>query len=99
MLRRYFSILLLFLALPMASVGRNALSAAEPNPEKSLTPTPSFKNEIGPLLQAKCSRCHNEKAHKRDLNLTEETLQRQIKVPPGTTSLLLPRHRQVRESG
>jgi len=70
MLRRPFSFLLVLLALPMASVARNALSAAGPNEEKSLPPSPSFKNEIGPLLQAKCSRCHNEKAHKGDLNLT-----------------------------
>ncbi len=70
MLRRYFSILLLLLALPMASVARNTLSAAGPNAEKSLPLSPSFKIEIGPLLQAKCSRCHNEKAHKGDLNLT-----------------------------
>ena len=78
MLRRYFSILLLLLALPMASVGRYALSAAGPNAEKSLPPSPSFKNEIEPLLQAKCSRCHNERAHKGDLNLLTAALETKL---------------------
>ena len=59
--RRFNYFLLLFVAL----AGPADLSAADRQPV-----TPSFKDDIGPLLQAKCLRCHDAKAHKAELNLT-----------------------------
>src|SRR5262249_61665147 len=32
-------------------------------------PVPSFRDEVRPLLQAKCCRCHGDKGHKADLDL------------------------------
>jgi mono/diheme cytochrome c family protein len=71
MQRRHFSIVLLILTLPMAGAGRNVLAGANPQEEKvqSPAPLPSFPDDIRPLLQAKCLRCHGEKARKGDLDL------------------------------
>jgi Protein of unknown function (DUF1549)/Protein of unknown function (DUF1553)/Planctomycete cytochrome C len=33
-------------------------------------PAPSFRDDIRPLLEAKCIRCHGEKVHKADLDLS-----------------------------
>src|SRR5262249_49193839 len=47
------------------------LAAADPPVEKAKPPAqvPSFQDDIRPLLQAKCLRCHSDKAHKGDLDL------------------------------
>src|SRR5262245_2802141 len=71
MVRRYFPISLLFLALMMAGDGHTALSGADRDEEKKLPPrTPIFQDDIRPILDAKCIRCHAGKAPKGDLDLS-----------------------------
>ena len=68
MLLRHFSILFLFLTLTMVRAEPTAFSGADPKEAKEQLP--SFQDEIRPLLQAKCWRCHGDKARKADLNLS-----------------------------
>jgi hypothetical protein len=71
MLRRPFAILFLCAALTMAGAGHGLLSRAgfEGQKEKAPARVPSFRDEVQPLFQAKCSRCHGEKTRKADLDL------------------------------
>ena len=64
------AILILFLGLVLAT-GRSALCTAEENqsPKETLAQGPTFE-DIRPLLQAKCWRCHGEQSHKAELDLT-----------------------------
>src|SRR5262245_21497368 len=66
---RRLSILLILIALPFIGAGHSALFGGDPVGPKpsSLATSPSFKDEIAPLFQSKCSRCHGDKAHKGDL--------------------------------
>ncbi|MDB5314155.1 MAG: putative rane protein [Gemmataceae bacterium] len=65
--------LLLLLLVPLAGVGvgRNALTGAD---TKAAADNPSGRaatfDDVRPLFQAKCVRCHGEKVSKADLNLT-----------------------------
>src|SRR5262249_45378889 len=70
--RKPFSILLLILALVTVGAGLNALSGADPEGPKEKAPAqgPSFQDDIQPLFQMKCWRCHGEKVRKADLDLT-----------------------------
>ncbi len=68
MVRRHFAILVLGLALTTAWAERNAVSSADPKDPKSKAP--SFKDDIRPLLQAKCVRCHTGKVPKGELDLS-----------------------------
>ena len=71
MLRRFF--VLLFVALITATAGQSAFVENNQDEQKKQgthANAPTFQNDVRPLLQAKCSRCHNEKAHKADLDLT-----------------------------
>src|SRR5262249_22493238 len=63
-----------FVALTLVGVGSLALGGADAPGEraKSQARPPSFPDEIQPLLQAKCVRCHGEKALKGDLDLRAE---------------------------
>jgi hypothetical protein len=73
MIRGQALILLLFCILAMAGGGQHALS--ETGPEKEMSPAQvlSFGRNIQPLFQAKCVRCHGQKAHKADLDLRSLT--------------------------
>ena len=69
--RRLIRTLLLFLPLAAFGVARNALLGTEvqqnkPAAAKSVT----FEEDIRPLVQSKCWRCHGEKTHKAGLDLT-----------------------------
>lgn len=69
--RRCF--VLLFVALITATAGQSASVEYHQNEQMKQGTTskaPTFQNDIRPLLQAKCWRCHNEKSHKADLDLT-----------------------------
>ena len=70
MLRKHFWLLFLCLALMRAWVRPTLLSGAGFEGQKK-TPVrvPSFRDEVRPLLQAKCFRCHGEKGRKADLDL------------------------------
>src|SRR5262249_61288554 len=70
MLRRPFSLWLVCLALTTAGAGVGALPRAAPSGETGTAPArvPSFR-EVGPLLQARCWRCHGDKARRADLDL------------------------------
>src|SRR5262245_27839440 len=50
-----------------AQVGTVAVSADNAKGPKA--PAPSFSADIKPLFEAKCSRCHGDKARKGDLDL------------------------------
>src|SRR5689334_18303384 len=70
--RRALAVLLPFLALAAAGPGGNALSRAGPAEAsaKAAAAPPSFSNDIRPLFQAKCVRCHGGKATRGGLDLT-----------------------------
>ena len=63
-----------FLAALLATVGvccSSSHSADPPIPkDKSSVTAPTFADDIRPLFQAKCSKCHGEKVRKADLDLT-----------------------------
>ena len=63
MLRGLFPILLFAAAL---ALGRSSATPVPAQPAAS----PSFANDIKPLLDAKCVRCHSEKTRKGDLDLS-----------------------------
>src|SRR5260370_25023452 len=71
MLRRLFSIVLLGLALTTAWAGQSGLAGADAKDDKPQPPAklPTFKDDIRPLLQAKCFRCHTGKVSKGKLDL------------------------------
>jgi hypothetical protein len=64
--------LFFLIALTMAWVGRHALCTAGVTEEKDKSPpqSPSFKDDIRPLLQAKCYRCHKGRDAKGELDLS-----------------------------
>jgi cytochrome c553 len=70
--RKSIAIWLFFLAATAAAAARYALWAADPAEKKAVPPAaaPSFPDEIRPLFQAKCVRCHGVKATRGDLDLT-----------------------------
>jgi len=68
MTRRHCAIGFLCFALTIAWVGRDVFTTADAREEKPRPP--SFKEDIRPLLQAKCVRCHAGKAAKGELDLT-----------------------------
>jgi Planctomycete cytochrome C len=72
MLGRRSSILLLCLALTTSGMGRPRPAADGPEgaKEKATGSVPSFQDAVRPLFQAKCLRCHGEKARKADLDLS-----------------------------
>ena len=72
MRRRNSTVWILFLAATATGAARHALAAAVPTEGKAVPPAaaPSFQDEIRPLLQAKCVRCHGGKTTRGDLNLT-----------------------------
>ncbi len=72
MIRRPWSILFLGLVLTLAGVGRNASTSADAAEEQPKLPAkaPSFKDDIRPLFQAKCLRCHTGKEPKGELDLS-----------------------------
>jgi mono/diheme cytochrome c family protein len=69
---RRVSILVLFFVLTWGGAWPIALSSAGPAKEKAKAAAgvPAFASAIGPLLQAKCSRCHGARVRKADLNLS-----------------------------
>jgi hypothetical protein len=70
--RRHSFTLLLCVALVTAGAAGGLLPAAETVGQKDNTATrvPLFQDDVRPLLQARCARCHGEKPRKADLNLT-----------------------------
>src|SRR5207253_8993407 len=50
---------------PVLTTGGRTGSSATADP-----PAPSFRDDIRPLLDAKCIRCHGEKVRKADLDLS-----------------------------
>jgi hypothetical protein len=66
--RRAFTILLLGLSLALTGTGRDAVSGADREAKKEKVAR--FAEDIQPLLQAKCVRCHGEKPRKAGLDLT-----------------------------
>src|SRR5262245_54818476 len=71
MLRRQFAILFLCAAVAIAGAGRGFRASADVKGQKEQAPArvPSDREEVQPLFQAKCSRCHGEKTRKADLDL------------------------------
>jgi hypothetical protein len=65
--RRLIRALFLLLALAAFGMARDALSGQESKPATAQSVT--FEENIRPLLQAKCWRCHGEKTHKAGLDL------------------------------
>jgi hypothetical protein len=65
------SILLLCLAAMAAGERGSFVLAADTNggKDRGAAPIPVFQDEIQPLLQAKCIRCHQEKPRRADLDL------------------------------
>jgi len=61
----YRCLVLLFLTLITATAGHSAIVVRLQDAS-----APTFQNDILPLLQAKCSRCHSDKVHKAELDLT-----------------------------
>src|SRR5579872_6900318 len=68
MKRQHFALGFLCFVLTIALVGRNSFTTAEAKEDQPKPP--SFKEDIRPLLQAKCVRCHTGKAAKNELDLT-----------------------------
>lgn len=71
------TILLLIITLPFVETSGSALGSDDSNqPIKSPTKLagapakPSFRDDIRPLLEAKCFRCHGGKTRRKDLDLT-----------------------------
>jgi mono/diheme cytochrome c family protein len=61
---------LVFLCVAVATADRGPLLAAETDGGKNgAARGPSFENDVRPLFQAKCARCHGEKARKAELDL------------------------------
>ena len=75
MQRRHFLILPLLFAPVLAALGRDAPRGADAqrNKDSETAHVPSYQEDIRPLLQAKCSRCHGAKTRKADLDLTALT--------------------------
>src|SRR5262245_17738428 len=70
MLRKHFWLLLLCLALTSAWLDPTLLAGAGfEGQEKPPVQVPSFRDEVRPLFQTKCFRCHGEKGRKADLDL------------------------------
>src|SRR5581483_10736746 len=71
--RPIYSILLVIVAMTVAAAVCETLCAGDATTDKSKAPAeaPSFQKDIRPLLQAKCARCHNEKARKAELDLSK----------------------------
>jgi mono/diheme cytochrome c family protein len=68
---KYIVIFLLFLALSPAGTRLTPLLVVHSQDAKQKpVEAPTYENDIRPLFQAKCWRCHGEKAHKADLQLT-----------------------------
>ena len=65
-MRRHLPLLLLGLALATGA-GRTVSSGADPAAEARV---PTYADDVRPLLQAKCVRCHGAKTHKAELDLT-----------------------------
>src|SRR5437879_4717563 len=63
---------LLWVAVVTTLAGRMALVGADSTQEKPAqpAPAPSYKEDILPLLQAKCLRCHGGKRPKGELDLS-----------------------------
>src|ERR1700687_4884165 len=70
--RRFFLILLPCLTLATVWAGRNALLSANAKDEKEKpsAQAASFKDDIRPLLKAKCFRCHAGRNPKGELDLS-----------------------------
>src|SRR6266542_1225327 len=68
MLLRRFPPLVFVLALASAGAGQNPLSGADPKEDRAKSP--SYQEDVRPLFQAKCVRCHGGKAPKGDLDLS-----------------------------
>src|SRR5205807_1792097 len=68
-------ILPLYFAFVLAALDRHAprRADAQTNEDRATARVPSYQEDIRPLLQAKCSRCHGEKTRKADLDLTALT--------------------------
>jgi hypothetical protein len=65
-------LLLLLFTLSAAMAGQIVLRGAEPQDKNQATTAeaPSYEKDIRPLLEARCWRCHGEKSHKADLDLS-----------------------------
>jgi cytochrome c553 len=72
MARTNRAIRLIILALTLFGAGRAFLWGAHAPAAKdnAAAPAPPFETDIRPLLQAKCGRCHGDKTHRADLNLS-----------------------------
>jgi mono/diheme cytochrome c family protein len=72
MRNRPIAICIALLVLPTAWPERHAVFGADPNVAKTTAPgqTLSFQDDIRPLFQAKCVRCHGGKATRGDLDLS-----------------------------
>jgi hypothetical protein len=70
--RRLFSILVFGSALAIAWAGRSSLSSAGAKEEKErpAAQAPSFKDDVRPLLQAKCYKCHKGKDPRGELDVS-----------------------------
>src|SRR5438876_10477866 len=66
MRRRSLALGFSFLLLASVGVGRDALSGEEPKADASKSPT---FDDVRPLFQAKCVRCHGGETAKADLDL------------------------------
>ncbi len=66
------SILFIFFASAIVPIAWNALPAADTGrtPTKPSAAVPSYQPDIKPLLDTKCLRCHGQKTHKSDLDLS-----------------------------
>jgi uncharacterized membrane protein len=74
---RFGAILPLIIALTSTESGRKALGrddshGAKQSPEKAIgAPTkPTFQDDIRPIFETKCSRCHSGKTRRKDLDLS-----------------------------
>jgi mono/diheme cytochrome c family protein len=72
MQRRHLSNLLLGLALATMGAAWTPVAGADParGNEKASPGVPQFPDDIRPILQAKCVRCHGDKRRSADLDLT-----------------------------
>ena len=69
---RRFGLLMLLIALAVAGLALDALPGADQEPVKANPPggaVRTYETDIRPLFQAKCVRCHGDKARKADLDL------------------------------